>query len=35
MEDDPAELDMEDVKLDDERERHWRKVFEYNYGWGG
>ena len=23
---------MEDVKLYDERERHWRMVFEHNYG---
>ena len=23
---------MDDVNIDDERERHWRKVFEYNEG---
>ena len=32
MEDDTDEEDMEDVSLDDERERHWRMVFEENYG---
>ena len=29
---DPDEEDMEDVKLDNERERHWRIVFEDNDG---
>ena len=29
---DPDEEDMGDVKLDDERERHWRIFFEYNDG---
>ena len=32
VEDDHDEEEMEDVKLDDERERHWRMVFEENYG---
>ena len=32
MEYGPDEEDMEDVKLDDERERDWRVVFEENYG---
>ena len=31
MEDYPDEEEMEDVKLDDERERHWRMVFKDNY----
>ena len=31
MGDDPDEEDMEDVKLDDERECHWRMVFYDNY----
>ena len=31
MEDDPDEEDMEYVKLDDEREFHWRMVFGDNY----
>ena len=30
MEPDPDEEDMEDVRLDDERERHWRMVLGYN-----
>ena len=30
--DDPGEDYMEDVKLDNERERHWRMVFEENDG---
>ena len=32
MEDDPDEEDTDDVNLDDERERHWRMVFEENDG---
>ena len=32
MEDSPDEEDMDDVNLDDERERHWRVVFEDNDG---
>ena len=28
----PYEEEMEDVKLDDERENHWRMVFEDNDG---
>ena len=32
VEDDPNEQDTEDVNLDNERERHWRMVFEYNAG---
>ena len=32
MDPDPDEEDMEDVRLDDERERHWRMVFEDNGG---
>ena len=32
MEDDTNDDDMDDVNLDDERESHWRMVFEENYG---
>ena len=32
VEDDPDEEDMEDIKLDNERESHWRMVFEDNNG---
>ena len=32
VEDDPNEEDMEDVNLDDERERPWRMVSEDNDG---
>ena len=32
MEDYTDEEDMEEVKLDDDMERHWRIVFEYNDG---
>ena len=32
MEDDPYEEEMDGVNLDDERERHWRVVFEDIYG---
>ena len=32
VEDDPDEEDMEDVKLDDEKERHWRVVYGDNDG---
>ena len=32
MEDDPDEEEMDDVNIDDDRERHWRMVFEENYG---
>ena len=31
MEYDPDEEDMDNVNLDDKRERHWRMVFEENY----
>ena len=30
MDDYPDEEEMDDVNLDDERERHWRMVFEDN-----
>ena len=32
MEDDPNEEEMDDLNLDDERERNWRMVFEDNDG---
>ena len=32
MDPDPDEEDMEDVRLDDEREHHWRMVLEDNCG---
>ena len=32
MEDDPEEEDIEDVKLDNKREHHWRMFFEDNNG---
>ena len=32
MEDDHEEEDMDDVNLDDDRECHWRMVFEENDG---
>ena len=32
MEQDTGEEDIEDVNLDNERERHWRIVFEDNDG---
>ena len=32
VEDDPDEEEMDDVNLDNERERHWRMVFEDNGG---
>ena len=32
MENDPDEEDMDDVNIDNERERHWRNVFEVNEG---
>ena len=32
VEDDPDEKEMDDVNLDDGRERHWRMVFEENSG---
>ena len=32
MEDDPDEEEMDAVNLDDERECHWRMVFEDNGG---
>ena len=32
MDPDPEEEDMEDVRIYDERERHWRMVLEENYG---
>ena len=35
MEDSPDEEDMDDVNLDDDRESHWRMMFEDNGGGGG
>ena len=32
VEDDPDEEEMEYIDLDDGRERHWRMVFNDNYG---
>ena len=32
MEDDPDEEEMNDVNLDNKRERHWRMVFKDNDG---
>ena len=32
VQDDPDEEDMENVKLDDDRECHWRMMFEDNDG---
>ena len=32
VEDYPDEEEMDDINLDDERERHWSMVFEDNYG---
>ena len=32
MENNPDEEDMDDVNIDDERERHWRIIFEDNEG---
>ena len=32
MENDPEEEEMNDVNIDDERERHWRNVFKDNEG---
>ena len=32
MENDPDEEEKDDVNIDDERERHWRKIFEDNEG---
>ena len=32
VEDDPDEEEMDNINLDDERERHWRMVFEENDG---
>ena len=32
MEDYPDEEEMDDVNIDNERERHWRMVFEDNEG---
>ena len=32
MEPDPDEEEIKDVVLNDERERNWRMVFEYNNG---
>ena len=32
LEDCPDEEEMDDVNLDDEKERHWRVVFEDNDG---
>ena len=30
LENDPDEEEMDDVNIDDERERHWRNKFEDN-----
>ena len=35
VDDDTDEEYMDDVNIDDERERHWRMVFEGNGGGGG
>ena len=35
MEQDTDDEEIEYVNFDDERERHWRMVFEDNFGWGG
>ena len=32
MENDPDEEEKDDINIDDERERHWRNVFEDNEG---
>ena len=32
LENDPDEEEMDDVNIDDERECHWRNVFEDNEG---
>ena len=32
MEDDPDEEDMENVNINDKRERQWMMVFKYNDG---
>ena len=32
MENDPHEDEMDDVNIDDERDRHWRNIFEDNEG---
>ena len=32
MDNDPDEEEMDDVNIDDERERHWRNFFEDNEG---
>ena len=32
VEDDPDEEEMDDVNIDDKRERHWRNVFGKNEG---
>ena len=32
VEDDPDEEDMENISIDDDRERHWRMVFKDNDG---
>ena len=32
MGNDPDEEEMDDVNIDDDRERHWRNVFEDNEG---
>ena len=32
MDPDPDEADMEDVRLDEEREHHWRMVLQEHYG---
>ena len=32
LENDPGEEEKDDINIDDERERHWRKFFEDNEG---
>ena len=32
MENDPDEEEKDDINIDDERERHWRNIFEDNEG---
>ena len=32
LENDPDEEEKDDINIDDERERHWRNVFEDNEG---
>ena len=32
LDNDPDEEEKDDININDERERHWRNVFEYNEG---